>query len=98
MITCSKVGVCPDGVSRSTCSWRRFLAVEYQMVGGFVDAYFATNGMPDHCYYSTPTYPKGSSSDFDAYVFNFVFNVPYKSMKSYSESAASSYVFTNLPT
>ena len=52
--------------------------------------------MPDHCYKSSNR-ALASETDYDAYVWNLNFNVPYKTMDAFTNHVANTpYVFTSL--
>ncbi|CDW74997.1 UNKNOWN [Stylonychia lemnae] len=69
LISCDFVGLCPDGISRQTCSWLRFFSVNCETVSGNVFASIRTNSLPNHCYDSKTNPATGSSTEFNAYEF-----------------------------
>lgn len=82
-VTCEGVNtLCTDGVMRSTCTWKRYLAYDYDVDGvtGIVYSYFATNSLPNYCFYqdaivsAAPGIDFGSSTTYNAYIWSFVFN------------------------
>lgn len=72
LVTCNFAGVCPDGIRRNQCSWRRYLYFECIAAGAVnaedpVKFVIRTNSLPDHCYYADNNGPIGSDTDFNYY-------------------------------
>jgi len=86
MVTCNFPGICPDGVVRNTCNWRRYMMVDcgtYKSTTYETKIYIFTNGAPDHCYY-TSLYPFiASENGVNTYTFQMAFNLPWESTESY---------------
>ncbi|CDW79421.1 UNKNOWN [Stylonychia lemnae] len=78
-IRCQINGICPDGVSRLSCTWMRYLELQCQQVNSVTQIVVITNNMPDHCYFNErdQNYPT-AAADFarlHKYKFSANFNV-----------------------
>ncbi|CDW90817.1 UNKNOWN [Stylonychia lemnae] len=76
VVTCSNLGVCPDTVSRTTCSWQRYYSLQCAENQGQTSISAYTNSLPNHCYWGTQYQPYGSRNEFSYYSFSFKFNLP----------------------
>lgn len=85
LVTCYKPGMCPDGVVRSTCQWRRYLFFAC-FDGDPVTYRWESNSLPNHCYYgnTTSTVPLGSDSSFQAYSIGGAFNLQVEKTQAYN--------------
>lgn len=82
-VSCSNVGICPDGVSRTTCLWKRVFAAQcVQAVNGPVVLKIATNSLPNHCYYGQLNSPRGDETLYNVYRFDIGFNTAPLDMAS----------------
>lgn len=65
---------------RTTCTWKRYLAYDYEVNSGVVTAFIATNSLPNYCFYQdaaiSPLRFFGNANNYNAYVWSFVFNQP----------------------
>lgn len=88
-VTCSFPGSCPDGVTRNSCTWLRYLGVDCWTEADPSITYYniATNSLPNHCYYATNNAPIGSNTFFDVYTFGGVFNNKIKNMEEYDPTS-----------
>jgi hypothetical protein len=86
MVSCNFPGVCPDGIVRNTCNWRRYMMVDcgtYSSKTYETDIYIYTNGVPDHCYYASISTFIASDSDVNSYDFKTAFNLPWQKTEAY---------------
>ncbi|CDW77193.1 UNKNOWN [Stylonychia lemnae] len=71
---------CPDGIMRSTCSWRRYLSFkcirEFNTTGTKASFEIRTNSLPNYCYQPSQKQPLGSQDAVNYYGFSGKFNPP----------------------
>ncbi|CDW88260.1 UNKNOWN [Stylonychia lemnae] len=78
-VVCSNIGTCPDDVTRTTCTWQRYLLL--QCVSAARNRIvIATNSLPNHCYWGQQYTPSGGRTEFNKYQFDITFNIPPSEM------------------